>query len=68
MLPSLLRGSFVAIVTPFNDDGLLDENSYRALLRWHIQSGTNGIVACGTTGENATLTVEERERVIKIAL
>lgn len=68
MLLTLLRGSFVAIVTPFKDDGSLDENSYRALLRWHVQSGTNGIVACGTTGENATLTVEERERVIKIAL
>ena len=68
MLPQKLSGSLVAIVTPFNDDGSLDENSYRGLLKWHLASGTNGIVACGTTGENATLTVAERERVIKIAL
>ncbi len=68
MLPQKLTGSFVAIVTPFNDDGSLDENAYRALVKWHMASGTNGIVACGTTGENATLTVEERERVIKIAI
>lgn len=68
MLPQKLTGSFVAIVTPFNDDGSFDENAYRALIKWHMTSGTNGIVACGTTGENATLTVEERERVIKIAI
>ncbi|MBI2638902.1 4-hydroxy-tetrahydrodipicolinate synthase [Candidatus Peregrinibacteria bacterium] len=68
MLPQKLFGSFVAIVTPFNEDGSLDETSYRNLLRWHLQAGTNGIVACGTTGENATLTTEERERVIKIAI
>lgn len=68
MLPTKLSGSLVAIVTPFTNEGLLDKNAYRALVRWHIESGTNGIVACGTTGENATLTVAERERVIKIAL
>lgn len=68
MLPQKLTGSFVAIVTPFNEDGSLDEVSYRNLLRWHLQAGTNGIVACGTTGENATLTTEERQRVIKIAM
>mgnify|MGYP001601452971 CR=1 FL=1 len=68
MLPQKLTGSYVAIVTPFNEDGSLDETSYRNLLRWHLQAGTNGIVACGTTGENATLTTEQRERVIKIAI
>lgn len=68
MLPSHLSGSFVAIVTPFTSNGSLDETAYRSLLRWHLKSGTNGIVACGTTGENATLTTAERERVIKIAL
>lgn len=68
MLPSKLSGSLVAIVTPFAEDGSLDEVNYRSLLRWHLESGTNGIVACGTTGENATLTTQERERVIKIAI
>ncbi|MEK9132645.1 MAG: 4-hydroxy-tetrahydrodipicolinate synthase [Patescibacteria group bacterium] len=68
MFTQKLRGSIVAIVTPFHDDGTLDENSYRNLLRWHLKEGTNGIVACGTTGENATLTPEERERVIRIAV
>jgi len=68
MLPSKLSGSLVAIVTPFTSTGALDETAYRGLLRWHLASGTNGIVACGTTGENATLTTAERERVIKIAI
>ena len=68
MFNQQLYGSIVAIVTPFSDDGTLDEKSYRNLLRWHLQEGTNGIVACGTTGENATLTNEERERVIRIAV
>lgn len=63
-----LSGSLVAIITPFNEDGSVDEAAYRALVKWHIASGTNGIVACGTTGEAATLNQAERERVIKIAI
>lgn len=68
MIPQKLIGSFVAIVTPFNENGTVDETAYRNLLKWHLASGTNGIVVCGTTGEAATLTQEEKERVIKIAL
>lgn len=63
-----LVGSFVAIVTPFQDDGSLDGNSFRQLLQWHLESGTHGIVVCGTTGESATLSVEEREQVVTIAI
>ncbi len=45
----------------------MDENAYRRLVRWHLESGTNGIVVCGTTGENATLNVPERESLVRIA-
>ncbi len=68
MLPVKLSGSFVAIVTPFNENGSVDEASFRALLKWHLENGTSGIVACGTTGENATLETAERELVIKTAV
>lgn len=63
-----LAGSFVAIVTPFQDDGSLDENSFRQLLQWHVKSRTNGIVVCGTTGESATLSSEERAQLVRIAI
>ncbi|HEX9604276.1 MAG TPA: dihydrodipicolinate synthase family protein, partial [Myxococcales bacterium] len=49
-----LRGSFVALVTPFRD-GKVDEPALRSLLRWQLEKGTDGLVPCGTTGEGATL-------------
>lgn len=62
-----LRGSFVAIVTPFKKSDLsLDEDKLRELVDWQIGSGTNGIVGAGTTGESATLSHEEHHRVIDI--
>ena len=60
-------GSIVAIVTPFKD-GQVDEEAYRELIEFQIANGTRGIVPCGTTGESATLNVEEHARVIDIAL
>ena len=54
-----LQGSFVALVTPMNSDGSLDFNALEDLIEWHIESGTNGIVAVGTTGESATVSVPE---------
>ncbi len=60
----MLKGSIVAIVTPFRDGGV-DEKALSELIEWHISEGTNGIVPCGTTGESATLTYEEHYRVIK---
>lgn len=63
-----LAGSFVALVTPFRPDGALDEEALRALVRWHAERGTDGIVPCGTTGESATLTHEEHERVVEVVV
>ncbi len=60
----MIRGSLVALVTPMHADGSLDWMALDALLDWHIESGTDGIVAVGTTGESATLAVDEHCEVI----
>jgi 4-hydroxy-tetrahydrodipicolinate synthase len=65
---SSLRGSGVAIVTPFLKDGGVDETSLRRLVDFQIGNGTNFLVPCGTTGESATMNSEERKRVIRIAI
>ena len=61
------KGSMVAIVTPFRG-GRLDEEAFRNLIEWHIESGTDVIVPCGTTGESATLSHEEHDRVIEMTV
>jgi len=63
----MFGGSIVAIVTPFRK-GKVDEEAYRELIEFQIQNGTSAIVPCGTTGESATLSVEEHNLVIDIAL
>lgn len=63
----MFQGSIVAIVTPFKN-GQIDEEAYRALIDYQIESGTSAIVPCGTTGESATLSIEEHNRVIDIAI
>ena len=60
-----LQGSFVALVTPMSPDGELDFQALEALIEWHIDSGTDGIVAVGTTGESATVSVPEHIEIIK---
>ena len=60
----MFSGSMVALVTPFKD-GQVDWQSLEALIEFHVQSGTDGIVPCGTTGESATLTHQEHDDVIK---
>jgi len=62
-----LQGSIVALVTPFKD-GKVDEASLRNLIKWHLQEGTHGILVLGTTGEAVTIDLEERKRVMEIAL
>ena len=59
-----LRGSLVALVTPMKDNGDVDRDALHALIDWHIESGTHGIVPVGTTGESATLDVDEHLQVI----
>lgn len=63
----MFSGAIVAIVTPFRD-GNIDEEAFRALINFQIGSGVKGIVPCGTTGESATLSHTEHERVIDIAV
>ncbi|MBN2844689.1 MAG: 4-hydroxy-tetrahydrodipicolinate synthase [Deltaproteobacteria bacterium] len=63
----MFKGAIVAIVTPFKN-GEVDEEALRELIEFQIESGTDGIVPCGTTGESATLSHEEHDRVIEIAV
>ena len=60
-----LKGSLVALVTPFTSKGDVDYVALNELVDWHIEEGTNGIVSVGTTGESATLTVKEHLKVIE---
>lgn len=67
----MFRGSIVAIVTPFCDKGgklTIDEKKLKELIEFQIKNGASGIVPCGTTGESATLTFAEHERVIEITI
>lgn len=61
----MIRGSIVAIVTPMRADGSVDYSSLDALVNWHIEEGTDAIVAVGTTGESATLDMDEHRAVIR---
>ncbi|MBH0201635.1 MAG: 4-hydroxy-tetrahydrodipicolinate synthase [Nitrospira sp.] len=63
----MLAGSLVAIVTPFRQ-GSVDERALTELIEWQIANGTNGIVPCGTTGESATLSHSEHNRVIELTV
>jgi 4-hydroxy-tetrahydrodipicolinate synthase len=58
-------GVFTALVTPFHDDGSLDLDAYRALVRAQIDAGVDGLVPCGTTGEASTLNADEHVAVVK---
>jgi 4-hydroxy-tetrahydrodipicolinate synthase len=60
----MISGSIVALVTPMLEDGAIDWSALDALLEWHVEAGTSGIVAVGTTGESATLVVAEHTEVI----
>ena len=63
----MLKGSIVALITPFKDDNL-DEGSYRKLINYHLNNGTNGVVPGGTTGESPTLSHTEHKKIIEIAV
>lgn len=63
----MFKGAIVAIVTPFKN-GEIDEPALRDLIEFQIENGTDGIVPCGTTGESATLSHEEHDRVIEITI
>tara|TARA_B100001093_G_scaffold86752_1_gene78554 strand:+ start:2608 stop:3477 length:870 start_codon:yes stop_codon:yes gene_type:complete len=63
----MFKGSIVALITPFKNDKLDDEN-YTNLIQHHIENGTNGIVPGGTTGESPTLTHNEHKKIIDLAV
>ena len=63
----MLKGSIVAIITPFKDDSL-DQETYIKLIDYHLNNGTNGVVPGGTTGESPTLSHSEHKKIIEIAV
>lgn len=63
----MIRGSYVALVTPFKN-GEIDYNALNKLLDFHLQNGTDGILFCGTTGESPALAGDEKEQMIRFGL
>ncbi|MHB8747515.1 MAG: dihydrodipicolinate synthase family protein, partial [Gammaproteobacteria bacterium] len=61
----MFHGSMVALVTPMRADGALDEASLERLVEWHIEQGSDALVAVGTSGESATLDEHEHCHVIR---
>ena len=64
----MIIGSLVALATPMNTDGTVDWDALKRLVEWHVAEGTHGIVAVGTTGESATLDVEEHLQVVRTVI
>lgn len=64
----MFHGSLVALVTPMLSDGTIDVESLQNLIDWQIESGTNGLVILGTTGESPTISDDEREQVIELCV
>jgi 4-hydroxy-tetrahydrodipicolinate synthase len=64
----MIQGSIVALVTPMTEDGAVDESSLKRLIEFHIEQGTDALVAVGTTGESATLDEDEHCSVIKLVV
>jgi len=63
----MFKGSNVALITPFKDNNL-DEENYIKLINFHLENNTNGLVPAGTTGESPTLSHKEHERVIELCI
>jgi len=63
----MFSGSIPALITPFRD-GKVDEAAFRTLVDWQIDEGSSALVPCGTTGESATMTIEEHNRVVQICV
>lgn len=63
----MFSGSIVALITPFNNDGI-DQGALKRLVKWHIEQGTSAIVPCGTTGESPTLSHQEHQMVVELTI
>ena len=64
----MFKGSGVALVTPFNDDLNINYDELKKLINYQIENSTDAIIICGTTGESATLSEEEKKSLIKFAV
>ncbi len=64
----MFKGVFPAIITPFKEDGGLDEEGLAKNIKYLNKTGISGVVPCGTTGESATLTFEEHKKVVEVAV
>ncbi|CAM3068893.1 2,4-dihydroxyhept-2-ene-1,7-dioic acid aldolase [Filibacter tadaridae] len=62
-----LRGSICPVITPFTEDGAIDEKTFVELINWQIDSGSHGISVTGTSGEPSSLTLDERKKVMELA-
>ncbi len=64
----MFKGSIPALVTPFADDGSLDEAAFQRFVDWQIAEGSNGVVPVGTTGESPTLSHPEHRRIVELCV
>ncbi|HIU26736.1 MAG TPA: 4-hydroxy-tetrahydrodipicolinate synthase [Candidatus Copromorpha excrementigallinarum] len=64
----MIRGSIVALITPFNEDGSVNYKKLRELIDWHVDQQTDGILVLGTTAETPTLTLSEEDEIARIAI
>ncbi|MGX6979568.1 4-hydroxy-tetrahydrodipicolinate synthase [Vagococcus elongatus] len=64
----MFKGSIVALVTPFTQEGKVDFEKLETLINWHIDNDTDGIVVFGTTGESPTLTIDEEKEIVACAV
>lgn len=67
-MTSLPKGSIVALITPFHEDGSVNFEKLEELIEWHIAKGTDGILVLGTTGESSTMSHEEDDAVVECAV
>lgn len=64
----MIRGSLVALITPFNEDGSVNYDKLRELVQWHIKEESDGLVILGTTAETPALTVTEKDKITEVCI
>jgi 4-hydroxy-tetrahydrodipicolinate synthase len=64
----MFKGTIPALITPFTQEGGVDEKAFQALVAWQIAEGSSAVVPCGTTGESPTLSHDEHKRVVEMAV
>ena len=64
----MIRGSIVALITPFHENGDVNYDKLQELIHWHIEEGTDGLCILGTTAETPALSVTERDRIVRVAI